>query len=166
MSQPPLLSIQNLYVRFQTYSGVVRAVNGMTFDVNKGEVFGLVGESGCGKSVTGYAVLRMVPHPGEIQQGSILFQGENLLEAAEADMREVRGGRIAMIFQDPSASLNPVFTVGNQATRVVRQHVNVGKSEARRLTLEMFDAVGLPDPARVFGSYPCLLYTSDAADDN
>jgi peptide/nickel transport system ATP-binding protein len=154
MNQPPLLSIQDLHVSFQTYAGVVRAVNGMTFEVQDGEIFGLVGESGCGKSMTGYAVLRMVPHPGEIQQGRILFHGENLLEASEAEMRQVRGGRIAMIFQDPSASLNPVFTVGSQATRVVRHHLNVGKSEARRLALETFDAVGLPDPARVFGSYP------------
>jgi oligopeptide/dipeptide ABC transporter ATP-binding protein len=154
MNQPPLLSIEDLHVRFQTYAGVVRAVNGMAFEVKDGEVFGLVGESGCGKSMTGYAVLRMVPHPGEIQQGRILFHGENLLEASEAEMRQVRGGRIAMIFQDPSASLNPVFTVGSQATRVVRHHLNVGKSEARRLALETFDAVGLPDPARVFESYP------------
>jgi peptide/nickel transport system ATP-binding protein len=154
MNQPALLSIQDLHVRFQTYSGVIRAVNGMTFEVREGEIFGLVGESGCGKSVTGYAVLRMVPHPGEIQQGRILFQGEDLLETSEAEMRQVRGGRIAMIFQDPSASLNPVFTVGSQAIRVVRQHLNVGKSEARQLALEVFEAVGLPDPARVFDSYP------------
>jgi peptide/nickel transport system ATP-binding protein/oligopeptide transport system ATP-binding protein len=154
MNHSALLTIQDLHVRFQTYAGVVHAVNGMTFEVKEGEIFGLVGESGCGKSVTGYAALGMVPHPGEVQQGRILFRGDDLLEASEAEMRQVRGGRIAMIFQDPSASLNPVFTVGNQVTRVIRRHLNVGKAEARRLALEMFDAVGLPDPARVFGSYP------------
>jgi oligopeptide/dipeptide ABC transporter ATP-binding protein len=149
-----LLAIEDLHVRFQTYAGTVSAVNGMTFDIQQGGIFGLVGESGCGKSVTGYAVLRMVPHPGEITAGRIQFQGEDLLKKSEPEMQRVRGGRIAMIFQDPSASLNPVFTIGNQATRVIRQHVPVGQQEAHQRALEMFDAVGLPDPARVLKAYP------------
>jgi len=149
-----LLSVENLYVRFSTYAGLVHAVNGMTFNVRPGEIFGLVGESGCGKSVTGFAVVRMVPHPGEIVRGRIEFQGEDLIQKSEAEMKDIRGGRIAMIFQDPSASLNPVFSIGNQVTRVIRQHVPVGRDEAHQLALKMFDAVGLPDPKRVFRAYP------------
>jgi peptide/nickel transport system ATP-binding protein len=154
MMQDVLLSVEDLHVRFRTYAGVVHAVNGMTFHVRQGEIFGLVGESGCGKSVTGFAVLRMVPHPGEIVRGRVAFQGEDLMQKSEADMRDIRGGRIAMIFQDPSASLNPVFSIGNQTTRVIRQHVSADQDQARQLALEMFDAVGLPDPERVFRAYP------------
>jgi oligopeptide/dipeptide ABC transporter ATP-binding protein len=149
-----LLSVEDLHVRFETYAGAVRAVNGMSFDVREGEIFGLVGESGCGKTVTGFSVLRMVPHPGEIVRGRILFDGENLLEKSRAEMRRIRGGRIAMIFQDPEASLNPVFSIGNQATRVVRHHLDVDDQEAREAVLRMFENVGLPDPARVLETYP------------
>ena len=149
-----LLSVKDLHVRFRTYAGLVHAVNGMTFDVRQGEMFGLVGESGCGKSVTGLAVLRMVPHPGEVVRGRILFHGEDLLQKSEAEMQDIRGGRIAMIFQDPSASLNPVFTVGNQITRVIRQHISVGRGAARERALEVFAAVGLPDPLGIFRTYP------------
>ncbi|GAB4536350.1 MAG: ABC transporter ATP-binding protein [Anaerolineae bacterium] len=149
-----LLSVEDLHVRFKTYAGIVHAVNGMTFQVRQGEIFGLVGESGCGKSITGLAVLRMVPHPGEIVRGRVIFQGEDLMQKSEAGMRGIRGGRIAMIFQDPSASLNPVFSIGNQASRVIRQHVSANQSQARQRALEMFDAVGLPDPERVFRAYP------------
>ena len=150
----PLLSIQDLHVRFRTYSGTVNAVNGMTFDVRAGEIFGLVGESGCGKSVTGYAALRMVPHPGEIVQGRILFQGEDLSKKSHSEMVRIRGRQIAMIFQDPSASLNPVFTIGNQITRVIRQHLKLGRDQARKVALSMLENVGLPDPERVMTTYP------------
>jgi len=149
-----LLSVEDLHVRFRTYAGVVHAVNGMTFDVRQGEMFGLVGESGCGKTVTGFAVLRMVPYPGEIVRGRISFRGEDLLQKSEAEMQSVRGGRIAMIFQDPSASLNPVFSIGNQVMRVIRRHVSVGQEEARQRALEMFEAVGLPDPSGILRAYP------------
>jgi len=150
----PLLSIDHLHVQFRTYAGVVHAVNDMSFDVLQGEIFGLVGESGCGKSVTGLAVLRMVPHPGQITAGSILFHGEDLLQKNESEMQAIRGGRIAMIFQDPSASLNPVFTIGNQITRVIRQHLPVSHEEAKERALSMFAAVGLPDPENIFHTYP------------
>ncbi|NOZ49319.1 MAG: ABC transporter ATP-binding protein [Chloroflexi bacterium] len=150
----PLLSIDKLHVQFRTYAGVVHAVNGMSFDVRKGEIFGLVGESGCGKSVTGLAILRMVPHPGQISAGSILFHGEDLLLKSKSEMQAIRGGRIAMIFQDPSASLNPVFTIGNQITRVIRQHLPVSRDEAKERALSMFAAVGLPDPENIFHTYP------------
>jgi peptide/nickel transport system ATP-binding protein len=149
-----LLSIHDLHVRFRTYSGTVHAVNGMTFTVRAGEAFGLVGESGCGKTVTGYAVLRLVPHPGEIVQGCITFKGEDLAEKSEAEMQEIRGGRIAMIFQDPSASLNPVFTIGNQIVRLIRHHLHVGRDRARQIALAMLTDVGLPDPERVMRTYP------------
>jgi oligopeptide/dipeptide ABC transporter ATP-binding protein len=149
-----LLSVEDLHVRFKTYAGLVHAVNGMTFDVREGEIFGLVGESGCGKSVTGFAVLRMIPPPGEIVRGCITFRGEDLLQKSEAEMQGIRGGSIAMIFQDPSASLNPVFSIGNQVTRVIRQHGSADQAKARQVALEMFDAVGLPEPARVFRAYP------------
>jgi len=154
MNNNSLLSIEDLHVRFKTYSGTVHAVNGMTFDVREGEIFGLVGESGCGKSVTGFAVLRMVPHPGEITQGRIRFQGKDLMQKSETEMQRMRGGHISMIFQDPSASLNPVFSIGNQATRIIRQHESTSRNEARKLVLEIFNSVGLPDPARVYKSYP------------
>ncbi len=149
-----LLSVEDLHVRFRTYAGVVRAVNGMSFEVRDGEIFGLVGESGCGKSVTGLSILRMVPHPGEIVRGRISLAGEDLLRKSRAAMQRIRGGRIAMIFQDPSASLNPVFNIGNQATRVVRQHLGLSEREARQAALRMFENVGLPDPARVLQTYP------------
>lgn len=149
-----LLSVEDLHVRFETYAGVVKAVNGMTFNVRQGEIFGLVGESGCGKSVTGFSILRMVPHPGEIVRGRIFFEEEDLLQKSRAAMRKIRGGRIAMVFQDPSASLNPVFSIGNQATRVIRHHLQVDERRAREAVLSMFENVGLPDPARVMETYP------------
>jgi peptide/nickel transport system ATP-binding protein len=149
-----LLAVENLHVRFNTYAGLVYAVNGMTFDIRTGEVFGLVGESGCGKSVTGLAVLRMVPHPGEIVEGRILFHGEDLLSRTETEMQNIRGRRIAMIFQDPSASLNPVFTVGDQTTCIIRQHSSANHAEAEKRALDTFVAVGLPDPPRMLRAYP------------
>ena len=150
----PLLAVDDLHVRFRTYSGTVHAVNGMTFHVNSGEIFGLVGESGCGKSVTGYAILRLVPPPGEIVQGRILFKGEDLAPKSEVEMQHIRGRSIAMIFQDPSASLNPVFTVGNQITRLTRYHLRVDRERARQIALAMLADVGLPDPERVMRTYP------------
>lgn len=146
--QRPLLAVDGLRVHFRTYAGIVRAVNGVTFDVRKGEVFGLVGETGCGKTVTGRSILRLVPPPGEIADGKIIFDGLDLLSLSEGEMREIRGGRIAMIFQDPAASLNPVFNVGEQISMVIRLHSPVGRSEAYERTLEMLEAVlGLPAPS-------------------
>ncbi|NPA90953.1 MAG: ABC transporter ATP-binding protein [Chloroflexi bacterium] len=154
MKDGVLLSVENLHVRFDTYAGQVHAVNGMTFDVRRGEIFGLVGESGCGKSVTGLAIVGMVPHPGRITAGRILFDGEDLLSKDEEEMQHIRGRRIAMIFQDPSAALNPVFTVGNQITRIIRHHMNLSRRDAYERALSVFEAVGLPDPVRIYRSYP------------
>lgn len=151
---PVLLSIRDLYVQFKTYAGTVHAVNGMSFQVRRGEIFGLVGESGCGKSVTGLAVVRMVPYPGKIVSGRIIFNDEDLLAKSEREMARFRGRRIAMVFQDPWASLNPVFSVGNQMVRTIRQHLRLGKAEAHRRALEMFGAVQLPDPSRAARAYP------------
>ena len=150
----PLVSIENLHVRFRTYAGQVYAVNGVTFDIRRGETFGLVGETGCGKSVTGLSLLRLVPPPGEIVAGRITFDGQDILSLSEQEMRNIRGARIAMIFQDPAASLNPVFTVGEQVDMVIRQHQPVRRRAARQRTLEMLEAVGLPAPPQIVGAYP------------
>ena len=150
----PYLSIEDLHVHFNTYAGTVRAVNGVSFDIRSGEMFGLVGESGCGKTVTGLAIMRAVPSPGRIVEGRICFQGEDLLQKSETEMRDIRGGRIAMIFQDPTASLNPVFTVGYQISLQVIQHRHVSKREAKQLALTMFSEVGLPNAESIYNTYP------------
>ena len=154
MADSPLLSIQDLHVVFPTYAGNVFAVNGMSFDVRQGEVFGLVGESGCGKSVTSLAVLRILPGRGQITSGRVLFDGKDLVQASEAELQAVRGRQISMIFQDPSTSLNPVFTAGNQIVRILRHHKGMSSDEARSRALELFEEVALPEPRRVFRSYP------------
>jgi peptide/nickel transport system ATP-binding protein/oligopeptide transport system ATP-binding protein len=154
MVDASLLSIQDLHVVFPTYAGNVYAVNGMSFDVRQGEVFGLVGESGCGKSVTSLAVLHILPGRGSITSGRILFDGKDLVQASEAELQAVRGRQISMIFQDPSTSLNPVFTAGNQILRILRHHKGLSTEDARRRALELFEEVALPEPRRVFRSYP------------
>jgi oligopeptide/dipeptide ABC transporter ATP-binding protein len=149
-----LLSVEGLNVQFRTYAGLVRAVNGVTFDVRAGEVFGLVGETGCGKTITGLSILRLVPPPGEIVAGKIAFDGLDILSLSEAEMREIRGGRIAMIFQNPATSLNPVFSVGQQISWVIRLHRPLTASQADERTLEILEAVGLPDPPQTARTYP------------
>ncbi|NMB89595.1 MAG: ABC transporter ATP-binding protein, partial [Chloroflexi bacterium] len=146
----PLLSVRDLSVQFHTYAGKVHAVNGMSFDIDAGDIFGLVGESGCGKSVTGMAITRMIAGSGRITGGQVLFHGEDLLRKTEQEMQSIRGKRIAMVFQDPTASLNPVFSVGNQITRIIRQHTGANAREARARALAMFESVALPDPERIF----------------
>jgi oligopeptide/dipeptide ABC transporter ATP-binding protein len=153
MSQA-LLSIENLSVRFKTYAGTIHAVNSMSFDVRPGEIFGLVGESGCGKSVTGLAVVRTLPGSGRISGGRILFHGEDLAAKSEAEMQAIRGRRIAMVFQDPTASLNPVFTIGQKIHHIIPHHTGDDHETARRKALEWFNAVALPDPQAVYDTYP------------
>jgi peptide/nickel transport system ATP-binding protein len=154
MTAAPLLSIDNLHVEFQTARGRLRALNGVSLAVQPGEIFGVVGETGCGKTITGLSVLRLLPKSARISAGSIRLDGRDLLALPEREMRDVRGRRIAMIFQDPSSSLNPVFTIGSQIERVIREHLRLSAAQARRQAADMLAAVGLPDADRIQSAYP------------
>jgi peptide/nickel transport system ATP-binding protein len=149
-----LLEVRDLHLEFRTSRGLHQALMGVSFDVQKGEIFGLVGETGCGKTVTGLSILRLLPRSANISQGQVLFNGDDLLQLSKKEMENVRGGKIAMIFQDPSSSLNPVFTIGSQIERVVRQHLPMNTAEARQHAASMLEAVGLPDVKRILASYP------------
>src|SRR5438067_6479652 len=127
-----LLEVKNLATHFPTREGLVRAVDGISCYLDRGELLGLVGESGCGKSMTALSIMRLVPPPGKIVAGEILFEGRSLLELSNREMRDVRGNDIAMIFQDPMTSLNPVFTVGEQIAEALRLHRNLSRREARQ----------------------------------
>ncbi len=151
----PLLTVEDLRTYFHTDGGVAKAVDGVSFTLKKGETLGLVGESGCGKSVTSLSVMRLIPEPpGEIVSGQIRFNGRNLLGLDETAVQSVRGNDIAMIFQEPMTSLNPVFTCGDQIDEAVRLHQRLGKGAARAKTVEMLDLVGIPDPAQRANEYP------------
>jgi oligopeptide/dipeptide ABC transporter ATP-binding protein len=150
----PLLSIDDLYIEFKTKNGRLKAINGISLDVQPGEIFGIVGETGCGKSVTGMSVLRLLPSSAHVTNGSITFDDIDILSQSDAQMRQIRGNRIAMIFQDPTTSLNPVFTVGQQMDRVIRTQLGGSKRDAILQSEEMLTAVGLPDVSRIRKSYP------------
>ena len=149
-----LLRVNNLQTRFRTRDGVVNAVDGVNITVGQGRTVGLVGESGCGKSVTALSIMRLISHPGFIAGGSIEFEGENLLDIEEDDMRKIRGGEIAMIFQEPMTSLNPVYTVGDQIAETIELHLKVNKKEALQRAIEMLARVRIPSPERRIGDYP------------
>lgn len=149
-----LLEVKDLNLEFKTSRGVLKALNGITFEVRRGEVFGIVGETGCGKTVTGLSILRLLPRSAKITKGMIKFDGINLLDLPPSEMEQVRGGKAAMIFQDPSSSLNPVFTIGSQLVRVIRQHTELNAKQAEARASETLDAVGLPDVKRILTSYP------------
>jgi oligopeptide/dipeptide ABC transporter ATP-binding protein len=149
-----LLEVKNLQTHFPTRAGLVRAVDGVSFYVDKGELLGLVGESGCGKSITALSLMRLIAPPGRIVGGEIVFDGENLLAASEERMREIRGDDIAMIFQDPMTSLNPVYTVGEQIAEALRLHRKLSRKAARETAIEAMREVAIPDPARRADDYP------------
>ncbi|HHY32614.1 MAG TPA: ABC transporter ATP-binding protein [Firmicutes bacterium] len=150
-----LLEVRDLKTYFYTEDGVVPAVDGVSFSVDKGETIGIVGESGCGKSVTSLSVMRLIPNPpGKIVGGEIIFEGKNILEKSEAEMRHIRGNEISMIFQEPMTSLNPVFTVGDQIMEAIMLHQKVGKKEARKKTIEMLRLVGIPSAEKRVDEYP------------
>jgi oligopeptide/dipeptide ABC transporter ATP-binding protein len=151
----PLLVVRDLHTQFRTRDGVVRAVDGVSFEVNAGETLGLVGESGCGKSVTALSLMRLLPMPpGEIVDGEITFNGTDVLAMDGTAIRRMRGNEMAMIFQEPMTSLNPVFTVGRQIEEAVKQHLKVNKREARDRTIESLRLVGINFPERRVKQYP------------
>ena len=155
MSETPLLRVSDLKTYFYTEEGVGRAVDGVTFELDRGETLGLVGESGCGKSVSALSVMRLVPEPpGKIESGQILLKGRNLLELTEDDMCAIRGDDVAMIFQEPMTSLNPVLTCGYQIVEAVLLHQKVSKQEARERAIEMLKMVGIPAPEQRIDEYP------------
>jgi len=151
----PLLEVRSLTTQFFTEDGVVRAVEDVSFEIFPGEILSLVGESGCGKSVTGLSLLRLISiPPGKIVSGELLFDGRDLMELGEREMERVRGNDISMIFQEPMTSLNPVFTIGNQIMEAIQLHQNLDKKEARRRAIEMLDRVRIPSPEVRIDSYP------------
>jgi len=150
-----LLEIKCLSVQFFTYQGIVRAIEEVDLTIERGEILGLVGETGCGKSVMARSVLRLIPEPpGKISQGEILFKGENILKFRPRRLREIRGNDISMIFQEPMSSLNPVFKVGNQIEEVIMLHQKVDRWMARGTAVEMLQQVNMPDPEKVLSKYP------------
>ncbi len=150
-----LLTVRNLTTHFHTPAGTVHAVNGVSFEVNPGETIGIVGESGSGKSMTMLSVLRMIPSPpGKIIQGEVVFDNQDLLKLSTAEMRQIRGNRIAMIFQDPMTSLNPVLTVERQLTEALRLHLKMTKPQARERAIELLNHVGIPSAAQRLKNYP------------
>jgi len=150
-----LLRINQLYVSFHTDLGVARAVEGVSFTLNRGETLGIVGESGCGKSVTALSIMRLIQQPpGKIESGEIYFEGENLLHLSNPEMRRIRGNKISMIFQEPMTSLNPVFDVGDQISEAVRLHQGLVTEEAIQKSVEMLRLVGIPSPAKRVHDYP------------
>ncbi len=150
-----ILSVHNLKTYFHTDAGVARAVDDVSFDIRPGETLALVGESGCGKSMTALSILRLVPSPpGEIVEGQIFFQGQDVLELSEKEMRRIRGNKISMIFQEPMTSLNPVFRIGSQIANTIRLHKGVSKEEARQQTIALLERVGIPSPGERVDAYP------------
>lgn len=149
-----LLRVKNLKTYFFTEDGVVKAVDGVDFYLNRGEVLGLVGESGCGKSVTSHSIMRLIGQPGKIVDGEIWFDGRDLAKASEGEMRRIRGNRISMIFQQPTSCLNPVFRAGDQIAEALDIHQNLGKEKNWERTVELLKLVGIPEPEERAYSYP------------
>src|SRR5438552_7477079 len=150
-----LLEVKNLKTYFYTDDGIAKAVDDVSFDLDKGETLGLVGESGCGKSVSALSIMRLIQNPpGKIVGGQILFKGEDLVQKTEKEMQHIRGNDIGMIFQEPMTSLNPVFTCGYQIDEAVILHQQVSKEEARKRAIDMLKLVGIPAPEQRYREYP------------
>ena len=149
-----LLEVEDLTVNFYTEEGVVTADDDLSFRIERGEKFGVVGESGAGKSVTALSVMRLIEDPGRIESGSVRFDGTDLMELSESEVRDVRGNDIAMIFQDAQTALNPVYTVGEQIAEAIRLHKEVGNAAARERAIRLLDDVGIPEPAARYDDYP------------
>ncbi len=152
-----LLEIKDLKTYFHTENGVVPSVDGVSFSIKKGETIAVVGESGSGKSVTSLSIMGLVGSPGKVVGGEVLFEGKDLTTISNREMRKLRGNEIAMIFQEPLTSLNPLFTVGNQISESIRLHQNASKEEAKIKSIEMLKKVGIPRPDKVFSSFPHML---------
>ena len=149
-----LLQVKGLRTWFHTFRGVVRAVDDVSFDIRVGEVLAVVGESGGGKSVTGFSVIRLIDEPGRIESGEVLFAGRDLMKLSEREMNRVRGKDISMVFQDAMTSLNPVYTIGQQIDEVLRLHTSMGRADRRRASVELLRSVGISNPEGRLGSYP------------
>jgi oligopeptide/dipeptide ABC transporter ATP-binding protein len=149
-----LLTVTDLVTEFATARGPLRAVDGASIEVGRGETIGIVGESGCGKTALGLSLLRLIEPPGRVVGGEILLEGDNLLAKSEGEMRRIRGRRLSMIFQDPTSTLNPVITIGKQIAELARTHRGASWREARRLAVEMLRAVGIPSPEHRYDAYP------------
>ena len=155
MDNNNLLDIQNLRTYFDVHGYVAKAVDNVSLAIGKGKTLGLVGESGCGKSVTAHSIIKLIPQPpGRIVGGKIFFEGQNILEFSEAKMRKIRGNRISMIFQEPMTSLNPVFSVGDQVGEVIRLHQKLSRKDTRDRVIKMFQLVGIPEPEKRLSNYP------------
>ena len=154
MSNTPLLQVKNLSTSFNVDAGEVRAVNGISFNLDRGRVLGIVGESGSGKSVTAYSIMRILVEPGKITGGEILFNGEDVTRFSERQMREFRGKKVSIIFQDPMTSLNPVYTIGNQLREAILLHTDRNRAEANARALEMLRLVGVNEPEKRLKQYP------------
>ncbi len=148
------LKIEHLQTQFHTRKGIVPAVDDVSIEIPKGKIVGLVGESGCGKSMTAMSVMQLVRKPGKIEGGKIMLMGRNLLEASPVEMREIRGNDISMIFQEPMTSLNPVYTVGRQVREAILLHQKVSKEEAKNRVIEIFRKIGIPEPEKRYHSFP------------
>jgi len=149
-----ILEVRDLRTYFHTDEGITKAVDGISYDVREGETSALVGESGCGKSVSALSLVRLVPYPGRIMGGQVLFNGEDLLQVPEAKMRKIRGKHIAMVFQEPMTSLNPVMNIGEQIAEPLKAHLKMDEKAARRRVIELLNLVGIPDSDRRYRDYP------------
>ncbi len=149
-----LLEVKDLKTYFHTFKGIVKAVDGVSFKLNKGEILGIVGESGGGKSVTGFSILKLIDDPGKIENGEILFNGENLVNKSEKEMKKIRGSKISMIFQDPMTSLNPLYTIQQQIGEVLKIHTNMNAEQRKQRCINLLDDVGIPQPEARLKSYP------------